>query len=366
MTHATPSAAPMTNQTPTLTIGLDVGDRRTHFAVVGTDRNLVARGSFATTQKELSKALAKFPGSKVALEAGSQSIWMSRALSDAGFAVQVVDPRRVQLISKDPRKTDRRDAETIARLASAMPEVLGTIYHRGKQAQADISIIRARDGLVRMRSALVLQVRGLAKAFGVRLPSVSASCVDKRVREQIPEELRPAVEILLDQIADTTKRIREADSRLKRVISERYPEAVRLQQQIHGVGPITAAAFVLSIEDPKRFKQSRRVGSWAGLCPRSFASGDSNPELGISKAGNGYLRRLLLQCAHYIIGPFGQDCDLRRFGHKLVARGGRAAKKRAAVAVARKLAVLMHHIWVTGVDYDPLYNANRNKRRETA
>jgi transposase len=291
---------------------------------------------------------------------------MSRRLRGSGFAEHIVDPRRVKLIASDPRKNDKRDAETLARLEAGMPELLGNVHHRGEQAQADLSIIRARDGLVRTRTLLIQQVRGMSKASGYRLPSVSADSFDKRVRDSIPEALRPALSMLLDHIGDTTKRIREADALLARAVEERYPAAARLAEQFHGVGPVTSAAFVLSIEDPKRFESSRKVGSWAGLCPRSFASGDSNPELGISKAGNAYLRRLLLQCAHYIIGPFGQDSDLRRFGHRLVARGGRAARKRAVVAVARKLAVVMHHVWRNGVDFNPLHNAERQASRESA
>lgn len=363
MIQTTASQSPITTPTSKLTAGLDVGDRKIHFAVVDSNRTTTERGSFATTLSALEKFSAKFPGCKVALEAGSQSAWMSRALKRAGLEVQVVDPRRVQLISKDPRKTDRRDAEMIARLAAGMPELLGSIHHRDEQAQADLSIIRARDGLVRVRTLMIQQIRSLAKAFGVTLPTASTSAFAKRVRGLIPEILLPAVEPLLETIVDTTKRIHESESRLERAIEERYPEAVRLREQIQGVGPITAAAYVLSIEDPSRFDHSRKVGSWAGLCPKSFASGDSRPELGISKAGNGYLRRLLLQCAHYILGRFGQDSDLKRFGLRLVARGGSAAKQRAAVAVARKLAVVMHHVWRTGTDFDPLYHARREEQR---
>jgi transposase len=363
MIQATSSPSLFATPTPKLTLGLDVGDRTTHFAAVDGDRVLTERGSFATTPSALSKALSKFRGCKVALEAGSQSMWMCRALKRAGFQVQLIDPRRVQLITKDPRKTDRRDAEMIARLASAMPELLGSIHHRDEQAQADLSIIRARDGLVRVRTLMIQQVRSLAKGFGITLPAASAPAFEKRVRKLVPALLLPAVEPLLESIADTTKRIRASESLLERVTELRYPEAARLREQIRGVGPITAAAFVLSIEEPTRFDDSRKVGSWAGLCPKSFASGDSRPELGISKAGNGYLRRLLLQCAHYITGPFGKDSDLRRFGLRLIARGGSAAKKRAAVAVARKLAVAMHHVWRTGADFDPLYHAKREEQR---
>jgi transposase len=174
----------------------------------------------------------------------------------------------------------------------------------------------------------------------------------------VPPALSPAVEVLLDQVAALTTSIRELDRRIAKVAAERYPE-IALVQQVNGVGPVTATAFVLTIEEPARFDDSRRVGSWLGLCPRSHASGDSDPQLRISKSGDGYLRRLLVQCAQYMLGPFGKDSDLRRFGLRLTARGGRAAKKKAVTAVARKLAVLLHRVWRNGLAYDPLHDANR-------
>lgn len=348
-------------QTSPVTIGLDTGDRTTHFCVLG-DGQVASRGSFPTSRRgvdtAVATALSAYQGAQVVLEAGSQSPWLSRHLTASGFRVHVVDPRRVQLISKDPRKTDRRDAELLARLEAGMPELLGRVHHRSEQAQADLALIRTRDQLVRMRTSLVQCCRGLAKAAGARLPSAGTSAFPKRVREAVPASLLPALEIVLGQIESITKSIRESERRIEEVAKERYPEIARLQK-INGVGIITATAFVLTIEDASRFQDSRCAASWIGLCPRSHASGDSNPQLGISKSGDGYLRRLLVQSGHYILGPFGADSDLRRFGQRLEARGGRAARKKAATAVARKLAVLMHRLWRNRLTYDPLRNANR-------
>lgn len=360
MTHST---SPV--QFSHLTVGLDVGDKKTHFCVVDGDRKVVARGSFATTRAALEAALAPFPGAKVLLEAGSQSPWMSRVLQAIGFAVQVADPRRVELISKDPRKTDRRDAEMLARMGAAMPELLGSVHHRGERAQAHLSIVRARDLLIRQRTMAVQQTRSICKAFGVRLPTSSTETFPTKVTALIPELLRPALDPVLEQVALLSRSIQAFDKLLARLAGEHYPEVERLQQ-IDGVGPVISVAFVLSVEDPKRFEHSRQVGSWTGLCPRSHSSGDSSPQLRISKAGDQRLRRLLVQGAHRILGPFGRDCDLRRFGLQIAARGGKAAKKRAAVAVARKLAVLMHKLWLTGADYEPLHLANRRAKAVAA
>ncbi len=348
-----------------LILGLDVGDRRTHFCAVNAQRSVVARGSFPTDRDCLKSSLAPFAGARVILEAGSQSPWMSRALRGSGFDVQVADPRRVQLISKDPRKTDRRDAELLAKMGAAMPELLGAVHHRGERAQAHLSIVRARDLVVRMRGMSVQQVRSICKTFGLRLPSASTDGFARKVVELIPPDLRPALAPVLETIEGFTATIRDYDRALAKIAKELYPEVQHLQK-VNGVGPVISVAFVLTVEDPKRFADPRQLGSWLGLCPRSHASGDSNPQLRISKAGDGRLRRLLVQGAQHLLGPFGADCDLRRFGLQIAERGGKSAKKRAAVAVARKLAVLLHRLWTTGADYQPLHNAERVAAKATA
>jgi len=357
MTHST-AVSP-------ITVGLDVGDKLTHFCALDASRKVVARGSFKTTREQLEQGMLPFAGSKVILEAGSQSPWMSRVLCGKGHDVLVADPRRVQLISKDPRKTDRRDAEMLARMGAAMPELLGNVHHRGEAAQAHLAVVRARDLVVRMRTMAVQQVRSICKAFGLRLPAGATGGFAKRVEGLIPEVLRLSLQPILALVADLTQRIRAFDKTLAKLADEHYPEVKHLQQ-VDGVGPVISVAYVLSVEDPKRFRSSRSVGSWLGLCPRSQASGDSNPQLRISKAGDPRLRRLLVQGAQRILGPFGADCDLRRYGLHLAARGGKAAKKRAATAVARKLAVLLHRLWTSGADYQPLRNANKAAVAATA
>jgi transposase len=173
------------------------------------------------------------------------------------------------------------------------------------------------------------------------------------VSGDVPEDLWPAVGPVLDEVADLTERIRGYDREIEVLSRERFPEA-KLLQQVPGVGPITALAFVLTLEDPARFSRSRMVGSYLGLRPRQRESGSRRPELRITKEGDEFLRWLLVQAAHYIVGRFGPDTDLRRWGLRLLARGGKHARQRAAVAVARKLAVLLHQLWVSGSVYEPL------------
>jgi transposase len=241
----------------------------------------------------------------------------------------------------------------LARWTRSDPELLAPVRHRGAQAQADRAFLSARDVAVASRAQLINCVRSLVKSQGSRLPSCSAAAFARKVAGGIPSCLGPALTPLLEQISSLTRVIRHYDGQIEAVSEERYPVTAHLRR-IRGVGPITALAYVLAIEDPHRFTRSRKVGAYVGLVPRKEQSGDRDPQLHITKAGDRLLRRLLLQCAHYILGPFGEDCDLRRWAQAKIEHGGRASRKRALVAVARKLAVKMHRLWVTGEIYDPL------------
>jgi transposase len=195
------------------------------------------------------------------------------------------------------------------------------------------------------------------------LPKCPAVSFHKRAAEHIPEALMPALGPILETIFSLTQRIREYDRKLETISKESYPET-ELLRQVEGVGPLTALTFVLTLEDPYRFAKSRSVGAYLGLVPAADQSGDRDPrEKRISKEGDEMLRKLLVGSAHYILGPFGSDSDLRRHGEKIASRGGKNAKKRAAVAVARKLAVLLHSLWVSGELYEPLRNAHRSRVR---
>jgi transposase len=206
-----------------------------------------------------------------------------------------------------------------------------------------MAIIRSRQALVDCRTQLVNHVRGAVKSFGARLPKCPARSFHKRAQEHIPEALMPAPEPILEQIGSLTERILDYDRKLEAISEEHYPET-ELLRQVEGIGPLTALTFVLTIEDPYRFEKSRSVGAYLGLVPARDQSGERDPQRRISKEGDEMLRKLLVGSAHYILGPFGSDSDLRRHGEKIAARGGKNSKKRAAVAVARKLSVLLHRL----------------------
>ena len=259
----------------------------------------------------------------------------------------VANARHVQLIGESRKKDDRLDARTLARLARIDPELLCPVKHRSAQAQADLTMIRARAGLVRARTGLVNTARGLAKSYGERLRGCNVHNLNPEKAEGLSPEVQQALEPLLSAIAELSERTCEYNDRIEALAQASYPQ-VELLKQIKGVGTLIGLTFLLTLEDPHRFRKSRDVGCYLGLQPGRRKSGESDPQLHISKEGDPYLRMLLLQGAQHILGPFGIDCDLRRWGLKLAERGGRNGKKRAIVATARKLAVLLHHLWVSG------------------
>jgi len=345
-------------------IGIDLGDRRSHYGVLDRQGEIIAEGSVATRREEFSANFSGLAKARIALEVGTHSAWVSELLTECGHEVVVANPRRMESISKNRRKNERVDARTLARLVRADPELLYPIRHRGPQARRDLMGLRARQALVEARTGLINSVRGLVKSMGARMPECSAESFAQPV-DALPENLRATLKPLLQQVAALTARIRQYDGQIEIMAQKRYPPS-GLLRQVKGVGALTAVAYLLTLDDPARFEKSREVGPYLGLVPRQDDSGDSSPPLGITKTGDTMLRRLLVGSAPYLLGAFGEDCDLRRLGLKLAARGGKNAKKRAGVAVARKLAVLLHSLWVTGAVYEPLRNNAAQTSRAVA
>jgi len=319
-----------------ITIGMDLGDRN-HILVIFDDQgNEIACKRIANTKLALQRYFQAYLGATVALEAGTHSPWISRELQQLGLRVYVGNPRKLRLIWDSHDKSDERDARILAMVCRVEPRLLWPVKHRNAQAYNDLEVIKARDMLVQTRTKLINHVRCVVKSHGERLPGCSAQSFARRVAGLLPAPLSDALSYLIKTIADITQRIADLERKIEQLSNQRYPQTQQLRQ-VAGVGPTTALTYVLTIEDPSRFRKSRMVGAYLGLTPRRDQSGASDKQLCISKAGNGYLRRLLVNCAHYILGRFGPDCDLRRFGLAIAAHGGKNAKKRAAVAVARKL-----------------------------
>ena len=333
-------------------VGVDLGDRSSQICCLDRETGAILE------EKRLSTTSASFQGyftganrCLVVVESGTHTPWVRRLLESLGHQVITANPSKVQAIASSRQKTDERDARCLAQLARVDPELLSPVHARSEESQQALAVVRAREGLVKVRTMLINQVRGTVKSFGVRLPGCSTKSFARRASEALPQELKAALEPLLAVIADLNERIRSFERDIE-AWAQRFPATERLRQ-IKGVGALTALVFVLTLDDPHRFARSRSVGAYLGLVPASRSSGKSSPQLPITKQGDRLLRRLLVQAAHYILGPFGQDSDLRRFGLELCQRGGKNGKKRAVVAVARKLAVLLHRLWISGEDYEP-------------
>jgi transposase len=335
------------------TLGLDLGDRRSYaYALDAATGEVLSKGWVKTSRQSFEEFFAGMPPMRVVMETGSNSPWASRVAARHGHRVIVAQSRRLRAIYENPRKSDQVDAQMLAELGATRPSLLHPIRHRGEEAQAHLAVVRARDVVVTSRTQFVNAVRGLAKSMGYQLPRCSTESFHRKAWDEVPVELAPALRPLLLVIARLTRTIRRYEREIS-LLCRKHKDATRLAE-VAGVGNITALTYVLTIDDPRRFAKSREVGAYLGLVPRRDQSGGTERQLRISKTGDAALRRLLVCCAQQILGPFGADTDLRRWGLVKAERGGGNGKKRAVVAVARKLAVLLHRIWVSGEAYRPL------------
>lgn len=338
-----------------ITIGMDLGDRKHTVCVLGADGVVLEEMSVASAGGAVRGLLMGYPGALVAMETGTHSRWVSQIAEELGLRVLVGNARKLRAIWTNPQKSDLRDAEMIARIARMDPQLLHPIHHRSARSQQDLSVIKARDALVKIRTALVLHVRSVIKGTGRTANSSSSRAFAAKV--EIPEELREALEPLRQTLEHLNEQINAYDRKIKE-LAKAYPQT-ECMTQVQGVGTLTALAYVLTVEDAERFTDSRMAGAYLGLTPRRDQSGKTDKQLPITKAGNAYMRSLLVNCAHYILGPFGKPCHLRAYGERVMLRGGKNAKKRAVVAVARKLAVLLHALWRSGKAYEPTRHMNQ-------
>ena len=336
-----------------LTIGLDLGDKWSYYCVLDAFGDVLLEQKVSTTPKAMREVFGAMSRCRIALETGTHSPWVSRLLSELGHEAIVAHARSVRLIGESKRKDDRLDAFTLARLVRIDPQLLCPVKHRSAEAQADLIVIRARAALVRNRTTLVNAARGLTKSYGEKLGRGNARSMKPKAAQDLSPELKNALGPLMKEIQSVSERIRDYDELLESMADNKYPETERLKQ-IKGVGTLIALTYMLTLEDPHRFRKSRDAACYVGLQPGRRNSGQSEPQMHISKEGDPYLRALLVQAAHHILGPWGVDSDLRRWGMKLAEHGGKRGKKRAIIAVARKLAVLLHRLWVSGDVYVPL------------
>jgi len=336
-------------------VGIDLGDQKSRVCIVDEQGVMASQEWVMTAPEAFFKRFRGEAKMDIAMEVGTHSRWASDLLGRCGHEVRVADARQLALITNSNAKSDKRDARTLARLLRADPRLLSPIEHRAEKLQMDLTVIRMRDNLIETRTRLVSSVRGVVKATGARLPNCETASFPHQVTDLIPVPLRPALAPMLEVIDQVNEEIYEYDCLLEHWARTRYAESSRLTQ-VKGVATLTALTFMLTVGDKERFSRTRDIGSFLGLRPRLDQSGESHPQLRITKAGDGLLRKTLVECAQYMLGPFGEDSDLRRWGLKMIeaGNGSKRARQRAVVGVARRLAVLLMSLWKSGQSYDPL------------
>ena len=339
----------------TVTIGVDLGDKNHSICVLDSSGTVIDERSITNHRESLRRLSQKHPSSLIVFEVGTHSPWMSRFFEGLGHEVIVANARKVRAIYQSDRKCDKRDAFMLAKLARVDRDLLYPIQHRNEQAQHDLLQIKLRNSLVRRRVDLISSVRFTLKSLGVTLKSPHTAYFAAHTRRDLVEK-SPQYLILIEPVLSCldsiTEQIKSLDCLIDQLAEISYPETQALCE-ITGVGSLTALTFVLTVGDPDRFAKARDIGPYLGLVPKRDQSGSLDKDLRISCAGDAYLRQLLVGSAQYILGPFGKECYLRERGLGLVERGGRRAKKKAVIATARKLAVMMLAILKSSESYDP-------------
>ena len=354
----------MAVEKPSTTLGLDTGDRFSHYCVLNSEGEVMEEGRIRTEEKALRRQFEGEERMRIAMECGTHSPWISRLLEKFGHEVIVANARKIRAITSSESKNDRNDAARLARFAHWDPRLLSPLRHRSVERQQDLTLIYARATLVRARTMIINSARGLVKSAGGRLPNCSSQAFEKQVKPSLPAAMAELVGPMLEQVTALNLQIARMDQQIEG-LGKRFSE-IRTLRTAPGIGPLVAATYVLTLDQPHALAHSRQAGAFLGLRPRQSQSGDRDPQCRITKTGNTYLRCLLVQSAHYVLGRFGPDSALRRWGLKLAASGGKRGKKRAIVAVARKLAVILHRMWRSGESFQAFPTAPHDSLRSTA
>lgn len=346
-------------RTATVT-GLDVSEKHIQICEIDVD-DVVSEGRIATSDKKLREYFEGRAARRIVIEMSSHTRWITELLRSFGHEVLVVDPRRMKLVSGTLYKDDTLDAQTLAMLARDAPRLLKTVPLRDIEHQRLLTMVRARATAVEGRTRIINAIRGMLKPYGYRVPRSSHSVLATYLWSEVEAPILRLIEPLMVLLETFDGQIARYDQEAERILPQLPPNARQLRE-IPGVGPLTVLYFVAIIGDPNRFAKSRDVGPYLGLCRRRDDSGEYQSELGITKAGDRYMRALLANCVSHIMGPFGKDSDLRDWGLKKLGGATRVEKKKMKVALARKLAVLLLTLWKSGKPYDR-HHQKRGERK---
>lgn len=345
-------------------VGMDVSEKSIEIFVLPQDNDNGRRFQIDNSRESLIAFCdsVKEPASMLAaMETGAHSAWHSELLEQRGFQVVVGNARKLAAIWMNKNKSDREDAEMLARLARSDIKLFAPIRHIPTPLRADLAVIKARNAVSECRTKLMNTARGLLRSFGIDTNGVTSENFARESSKIVPKALRPAMNGIIKEIRTLQLTIKAYDREVTK-LTRKYPDTAKVGQPV-GVGELTSLAFVLMVDDPRRFSDGSRAARYFGLTPKRDQSGTVDKQLGITKEGNRLMRQLLMQCANYVMGR-GPDCDLRRFGERIAARGGKIAKRKAKVAIARKLVNLMFRLWVSGETYDPDYKAHCRETRK--
>ena len=337
-------------------LGLDLGDEKSHYCLVGCEGEVELRGVVPTERGALAGLVGGLPAARVVIEASTHSHWVASLMRSLRAEVYVANPRRLPLITRSSRKNDRNDAEQLARIGRLDVELLSPVQLRNDECMRERARLRSRSLLVRTRVRVINSIRSTLKVFGLKVPRCAAQYASQRFPAAIPPDLQSIIDPLVLTLQTLDEQIQRFDREVALQAKQHFPATSALQQ-VHGVGPQVSLSFVTTLVDPRRFKNARSVGAFVGLTPRSHQSGQRDPRLGVSKEGDPALRSLLVTAATHILRKSSPDSDLKRYGRRIAASGTPRDKNRARIAVARKLAVLLHRLWLTGEVYEPLRNA---------
>ena len=343
--------------------GLDVSMDLTDISTVDENGKIVFEASVKTDPQSIDNALktAGFPIQKMSLESGSWSHWLVRELSSMGWNITCVDARSISpLLALKTNKTDRNDARGIAEAVRTQSQYVREVYQRSQESIDLGTLLTARRMLVEQRTALGNTMRGLLKSFGINLGSLSSNKISAKVDVEVtkywPSISDPlgtkihgvlpkdypvlAFEALSRCFTFLLKEIDVIDATLG--LLAKKDELIKRLMTVPGVGPLTAITYKVIIDNPRRFKAPRLVGAYLGMCPKQYSSGRVKRQGRISKKGSHELRTLLASAGMKILTHCKKDSSLKTWGIKLAEKHG---KKKAAVAIGRKMAIIMHHIW---------------------
>ena len=364
MKKSSETLAGMGTKDSDIRVAIDLSDRQSRWEARDLSTGEVRTGVVQMTPAGLERCFAAAEHCTVVMEAGTHSHWLCAQLRKMGHRAEVLPADGLREGSgKKRRRNDAKDAASLLEHAVDIerPRVK-KLWQRPDEYQRDLALMRMRNAMVEARAGLVSTVRGTVKQFGERVSKCDVEYFAGRARGELSAGMLALVEPVLGQIEELNKVVAQYDEQVRAYLARR-PEAARLLA-VPGVGDVTVGAFLAYVGEASRFAHSRDVAAYIGLVPDQDQSGEHDPQLRITKSGDRMVRRNFLECARGIMGPFGKDSALRRWALALAGDGrNKIRNNKAAVALARKLAVLLHRLWVSGQAYDPWYGTKTGAAR---